>query len=59
LAEEVSKEAEYFATNASRMRYPEFRKKGFFVGSGVLKPLQVRHRIAPEAIRHVLDCPRC
>jgi len=37
LAEEVLKEAEYFATNASRMRYPEFRKKGFFVGSGVVE----------------------
>ena len=37
LAEEVLKEAEYFATNARRMRYPEFRLKGFFVGSGVIE----------------------
>ena len=37
LAQEVPKEAEYFATNASRMRYPEFREKGFFVGSGVVE----------------------
>jgi hypothetical protein len=37
LSQEVLKEAEYFATNASRMRYPEFRKKGFFVGSGVVE----------------------
>ena len=37
LAEEVLKEAEYFATNASRMRYPEFREKGLFVGSGVVE----------------------
>ncbi len=37
LAEEVFKEAEYFATNASRMRYPEFRGKGLFVGSGVVE----------------------
>ena len=37
LAEEVIREAEYFATNASRMRYPEFRRKGFFVGSGVIE----------------------
>ena len=37
LAEEVLKEAEYFATNACRMRYPEFRLKGFFVGSGVIE----------------------
>lgn len=37
LAKEVLKEAEYFATNASRMRYPEFRSKGLFVGSGVVE----------------------
>src|SRR5947208_16670175 len=37
LAEEILKEAEYFATNASRIRYPEFRQKGFFVGSGVIE----------------------
>lgn len=37
LAQEVLKEAEYFATNARRMRYPEFRQKGLFVGSGVVE----------------------
>ena len=37
LTEEVLKEAEYFDTNANRMRYPEFRKKGLFVGSGVIE----------------------
>ena len=37
LAEEVLTEAEYFATNANRMRYPEFRAKGLFVGSGVVE----------------------
>src|ERR1035441_4814975 len=37
LAQEVLKEAEYFATNAERMRYPEFREKGLFVGSGVVE----------------------
>jgi len=37
LAQEVLKEAEYFATNADRMRYPEFRQKGLFVGSGVVE----------------------
>lgn len=37
LAKEILKEAEYFATNASRMRYPEFRSKGLFVGSGVVE----------------------
>jgi len=37
LAHAVQKEAEYFATNADRMRYPEFREKGLFVGSGVVE----------------------
>jgi hypothetical protein len=34
---EILKEAEYFQTNASRMRYPEFRQQGLFVGSGVIE----------------------
>jgi hypothetical protein len=37
LAEEIRKEADYFETNMERMRYPEFREKGFFVGSGVIE----------------------
>ncbi len=37
LMEEILKEAEYFETNANRMRYPEFRAKGLFVGSGVIE----------------------
>jgi hypothetical protein len=37
LAVEVLKEAEYFTTNTERMRYPEFREKGLFVGSGVVE----------------------
>ena len=37
LTKEVLTEAEYFATNASRMNYPDFREKGFFVGSGVIE----------------------
>jgi hypothetical protein len=37
LTAEVLKEAEYFTTNAHRMRYPEFREKGLFVGSGVVE----------------------
>jgi hypothetical protein len=37
LTAEVLKEAEYFETNASRMRYPEFRQQGLFVGSGVIE----------------------
>src|SRR2546426_896752 len=37
LAEEILKEADFFATNASRMNYPEFRAKGLFVGTGVVE----------------------
>ena len=37
LAEEISKQADYFETNTHRMRYPEFREHGFFVGSGVIE----------------------
>jgi hypothetical protein len=37
MAEEVLTQAEYFTTNAGRMRYPEFREQGFFVGSGVIE----------------------
>ena len=37
LTAEILKEAEYFETNTSRMRYPEFRQKGLFVGSGVVE----------------------
>jgi hypothetical protein len=37
LAEEIAKQADYFAANTPRMQYPEFREKGFFVGSGVIE----------------------
>jgi hypothetical protein len=37
LAEEIGKQADYFETNTNRMRYPEFREKGFLVGSGVIE----------------------
>lgn len=37
LSQEILKEAEYFATNAERMRYPDFRAQGLFVGSGVIE----------------------
>ena len=33
----ITNEADYFATNRERMRYPEFRKKNLFVGSGVIE----------------------
>ena len=37
LTKEILIEAEYFATNIARMRYPAFREQGFFVGSGVIE----------------------
>jgi hypothetical protein len=37
LTKEILIEAEYFATNTDRMRYPTFREQGFFVGSGVIE----------------------
>ena len=37
IAEILEKEANYFEGNKERMRYPEFRKQGFFVGSGVIE----------------------
>ena len=30
-------EADYFERNAGRMRYPQFRKQGLFVSSGVIE----------------------
>ena len=36
-AEEARREADYFATNAERMRYPAFRRQHLFVGSGVIE----------------------
>ncbi len=37
MAEKIRLEADYFERNAQRMRYPEFRKHGLFVGSGVIE----------------------
>jgi hypothetical protein len=37
IAEDIGKEADYFETNTDRMRYPEFRQKEYFVGSGVIE----------------------
>lgn len=37
LAEKLSTEAEYFERNAAKMRYPDFRAQGLFVGSGVIE----------------------
>jgi len=37
LARLLHNEAEYFERNAERMRYPQFRAQGLFVGSGVVE----------------------
>jgi len=37
VAKTIVTEAEYFHSNRDRMRYPDFRKKNLFVGSGVIE----------------------
>ncbi len=37
LSQPLQTEADYFDRNAERMRYPEFRSQGLFVGSGVIE----------------------
>ena len=37
LAKKIRNEADYFASNATRMNYPQFRKQNLFVGSGVIE----------------------
>ncbi|HHQ47362.1 MAG TPA: ISKra4 family transposase, partial [Acidobacteria bacterium] len=37
LARLLANEADYFERHAERMRYPEFRRQGLFVGSGVVE----------------------
>lgn len=36
-AQAVEKELGYFVNNVERMRYGTFRRKGFFIGSGVVE----------------------
>ncbi len=37
LAKAIRTEADYFQSNAQRMRYPQFRRQKLFVGSGVIE----------------------
>lgn len=37
LMEKIHSEADYFAKNAERMRYPRFRRRHLFIGSGVIE----------------------
>ncbi len=36
-AAEIESQANYFERNTARMRYPQFRRQGLFVGSGVIE----------------------
>ena len=37
LEHQIETEANYFLRNADRMRYPQFRRQGLFIGSGVIE----------------------
>lgn len=37
IADKLETEAQYFERNAEKMRYPQFRAQGLFVGSGVIE----------------------
>jgi hypothetical protein len=52
VADNIRTEADYFARNALRMRYPQFRRQHLFVGSGVIEA--ARPSLAP-----VLSSPAC
>ena len=59
LAEKLDTEAEYFERNATKMRYPDFRAKGLFVGSGVIEAgckTVIGSRL--KQFGNVLDCSR-
>ncbi len=62
--EKIRTEADYFETNADRMRYPKFRRQHLFVGSGVIEAgcrTVIRSRLKQSGMRHarkrVLDRP--
>jgi hypothetical protein len=56
VAQQLSLEADYVGRNAHRMRYPEFRKLGLFVGSSVVEAAcKNGDRLTTEMLRHVLD----
>jgi len=66
VSEKIRTEADYFATNAERMRYPKFRRQHLFVGSGVIEAgckTVIGSRLKQSGMRHarkrVLDRPRC
>ncbi len=52
--DELRKEAQYFETNKLRMCYKYFRRRGFFVGSGVVEAgskTLIGHRLKQSGMR--------
>ena len=59
LAEIIRTTANYFETNAQRMRYPKFRQPAPVCRLGCHRSwLQDRYRFPLQAVGHVLDCTR-
>lgn len=51
IAEKIRTEAEYFETNAERMRYPKFHRQHLFIGSGVIEAWRCAAPISMAASR--------
>jgi hypothetical protein len=58
LADKIRNEADYFANNAARMNYRNFRKQHFFVGSGVIEAgckTVIGHRLKQSGMFWTID----
>ena len=55
LAKKLGTEAEYFESNAGKMRYPKFREQGLFIGSGVIEAGCKSPGGSPQEVWDVLD----
>jgi hypothetical protein len=56
--EEIRRAINYFQTNAERMRYAEFRRRGLFVGSGVAEAgckTVIGQRLKQSGMRWTVD----
>ena len=58
LAEKIRTEADYFETNAERMRYPKFRASTCLSAPASSKPAAKPWSAPAQAVRHVLDRSR-
>ena len=59
LRDELRIQADYFERNRNRRRYPQFRKQGLFIGSGVIEAgCGTVTGSPPQAVRYVLDRAR-